>query len=101
MEGVICPCPGGAFYAPARLPVDDADKFCKWLLEEFSYKNQTVMLAPLSGFYSSKNLGKNEVRIAYVLKIADLKNAMECLQIALTEYPGRVSNKTATAQNQY
>ena len=68
MPGVFCPNPGGAFYAIARLPIDDADKFCQWLLEDFSYKNQTVMLAPATGFYGTKGLGKNEVRLAYVLK---------------------------------
>lgn len=101
MEGVFCPTPGGAFYAAARLPIDDADKFCKWLLEQFSYKNQTVMLAPLSGFYTTHKLGKNEVRIAYVLNTDDLKNAMECLKVALIEYPGRITNKPETAQNLY
>ncbi len=89
MEGVYCSKPKGAFYCIVRLPVDDADKFCQWLLEDFEYKNQTVMLAPASGFYSTKGLGKNEVRIAYVLKLDDLKNAMESLEVALREYPGR------------
>ncbi|PCH68911.1 MAG: aspartate aminotransferase [Bacteroidetes bacterium] len=89
MNGVTCPTPGGAFYAVAKLPVDDTDKFCQWLLESFSHNDQTVMLAPLSGFYATEGLGKDEVRIAYVLNVDDLKNAMECLEIALTEYPGR------------
>ncbi len=89
MEGVICPMPGGAFYAVAQLPVDDADEFARWLLSDFEFKNQTVMLAPASGFYNTPGLGKNEVRIAYVLKIDDLKNAMECLEVALKTYPGR------------
>jgi aspartate aminotransferase len=89
MNGVKCPCPSGAFYAIARLPVDDADKFAQWLLSDFEYQNQTVMVAPASGFYSDPVLGKHEVRIAYVLKIDDLKNAMECLARALKEYPGR------------
>lgn len=89
MEGVFCPRPKGAFYGIARLPIDDADKFAQWLLEEFSYDNQTVMVAPATGFYSTPGLGKNEVRIAYVLKIEDLKNAMECLEKALKVYPGR------------
>lgn len=93
MEGVLCPKPGGAFYAIARLPIDDADKFCQWLLESFSYKNQTVMLAPASGFYSTKGLGKDEVRLAYVLNKEELKAAMECLKAALEQYPGRVINK--------
>jgi aspartate aminotransferase len=89
IEGVFCPMPKGAFYSIARLPVDDADKFSKWLLSDFHYKNQTVMVAPASGFYSSPGKGKNEVRIAYVLKTADLRNAMETLEHALKEYPGR------------
>jgi len=90
MPGVYCPKPKGAFYTVASLPVDDSDKFARWLLEEFAFKNQTVMLAPASGFYSTPGLGKNEVRIAYVLKIDDLKNAMETLAEALRVYPGRV-----------
>jgi aspartate aminotransferase len=90
MPGVYCPKPRGAFYAVVKLPVDDADRFAQWLLEEFEYNNQTVMLAPASGFYSTPGLGKNEVRIAYVLKIDDLKNAMLVLAEALKVYPGRV-----------
>jgi aspartate aminotransferase len=89
MPGVICPNPGGAFYAMARLPIDDADKFCQWLLESFSYNGQTVMLAPASGFYGTEGLGKNEVRLAYVLNVGDLNGAMDCLQEALKEYPGK------------
>jgi aspartate aminotransferase len=90
MPGVYCPKPKGAFYSVARLPVDDADKFAQWLLEDFEFKNQTVMVAPASGFYSTEGRGKNEVRIAYVLKTDDLKNAMETLAEALKVYPGRV-----------
>jgi aspartate aminotransferase len=90
ITGVYCPKPKGAFYTVVRLPVDDADKFAQWLLEEFEYKNQTVMVAPASGFYSTPGSGKNEVRIAYVLKIDDLKNAMIVLEEALKVYPGRV-----------
>jgi aspartate aminotransferase len=89
MEGVTCPNPGGAFYAMARLPIDDADKFCQWLLEEFSYNGQTVMLAPATGFYGTPGLGKNEVRLAYVLNVNDLNSAMDCLQEALKVYPGK------------
>jgi aspartate aminotransferase len=89
IEGVVCPKPKGAFYTVVKLPVDDADVFAQWLLENFEYKNQTVMLAPASGFYATPGLGKNEVRIAYVLKIEDLKNAMETLEQALLKYPGR------------
>jgi aspartate aminotransferase len=90
IPGVYCPKPKGAFYTVVKLPVDDADKFAQWLLEEFEYKNQTVMVAPGSGFYSTQGSGRNEVRIAYVLKIEDLKNAMETLSEALKVYPGKV-----------
>ncbi|HOY31238.1 MAG TPA: pyridoxal phosphate-dependent aminotransferase [Bacteroidales bacterium] len=89
MPGCFCPKPKGAFYAVARLPIDDSDKFCQWLLEEFEYNNQTVMLAPATGFYSTKGLGKDEVRISYVLKVEDLKAAMLCLEEALKVYPGK------------
>ncbi|KPK82938.1 MAG: aspartate aminotransferase [Bacteroides sp. SM23_62_1] len=90
MKGVVCPMPKGAFYTIAQLPVDDADKFSQWLLSDFEWKNQTVMLAPASGFYSKPEFGKQQVRIAYVLKIDDLENAMECLEEALKIYPGRI-----------
>ena len=90
MPGVFCPTPGGAFYAIAKLPIDDSDKFCQWLLESFSYKNQTVMLAPATGFYGTEGLGKNEVRLAYVLNLDALNAAMDCLEKSLQEYPGRV-----------
>jgi aspartate aminotransferase len=90
IPGVYCPKPKGAFYTVVKLPVDDSDKFAQWLLEEFEYNNQTVMVAPASGFYSTPGSGKNEVRIAYVLKIDDLKNAMTILSEALKVYPGRV-----------
>jgi aspartate aminotransferase len=90
IPGVYCPKPKGAFYTVVRLPVDDADKFAQWLLEEFEYKNQTVMVAPASGFYSTPGYGRNEVRIAYVLNIEDLGNAMKTLAEALKVYPGRV-----------
>ena len=90
MPGVYCPKPKGAFYTMVKLPVDDSDKFARWLLEEFEYKNQTLMVAPASGFYSTPGSGKNEVRIAYVLKIDDLKNAMETLDEALKVYPWKV-----------
>lgn len=89
MEGVYCPKPKGAFYTVVKLPIDDSDKFAQWLLESFEHNNQTVMLAPATGFYSTPGLGKNEVRIAYVLNVDDLKNAMECLDVALKQYPGR------------
>jgi len=93
MPGVFCPEPGGAFYAIARLPIDDSDKFCQWLLEDFSYKNKTVMLAPATGFYGTAGLGKNEVRLAYVLNLDSLNAAMDCLENALKEYPGKMVNK--------
>lgn len=86
MEGVFCPNPGGAFYAIARLPIQDADDFCQWLLESFSYGEKTVMLAPASGFYGTEGLGKNEVRLAYVLNKTDLNKAMDCLEEALKQY---------------
>ena len=97
MPGVFCPTPGGAFYAIARLPIDDSDKFCQWLLESFSYKDSTLMLAPATGFYSSKGLGKNEVRLAYVLNTIDLNKAMDCLEMALLVYPNRTLQKTRMA----
>lgn len=89
IEGVYCPKPKGAFYTVVELPVDDADVFCEWILSEFEYNNQTVMMAPASGFYANPKLGKKQVRIAYVLKIEDLKSAMETLEVALKVYPGR------------
>lgn len=89
MEGVFCPNPGGAFYAMAELPIDDADIFCQWLLEHFSHEGQTVMLAPATGFYGTPGLGKKEVRLAYVLNINDIDKAMDCLAAALKVYPGK------------
>jgi len=94
MNGVFCPNPGGAFYAMARLPIDDSDKFCQWLLESFSYNNKTVMLAPATGFYGTQGLGRNEVRLAYVLNLKDLNEAMDCLEKALEAYPGKMEIKT-------
>ena len=92
MEGWFCPNPGGAFYATAKLPIDDSDKFCQWLLESFSFEGQTVMLAPATGFYSTAGRGKDEVRISYVLRTDDLKNSMRCLEEALKVYPGRTKS---------
>ncbi|MES2621701.1 MAG: pyridoxal phosphate-dependent aminotransferase [Bacteroidota bacterium] len=86
IPGVVCPNPGGAFYVVASLLVSDTDKFCQWMLESFSYKNATVMMAPASGFYSSEGSGKNQVRIAYVLNTIDLKAAIRCLEEGLKEY---------------
>ncbi|HEV8285913.1 MAG TPA: pyridoxal phosphate-dependent aminotransferase [Chitinophagaceae bacterium] len=95
MPGVFCPKPGGAFYAMAKLPIDDSDKFCQWLLESFSYNDQTVMLAPATGFYGTPGLGKNEVRLAYVLNLESINAAMDCLEKALQQYPGRVEKNFA------
>lgn len=89
IPGVVCPMPKGAFYSIVKLPVDDAEKFAQWLLEEFDYNGQTVMLAPASGFYHTPGLGKNEVRVAYILKTSDLQKAIEVLAEALKVYPGR------------
>mgnify|MGYP002516393937 FL=1 len=89
IPGCYSPIPMGAFYTVAKLPVDDADKFCAWCLSEFEYEGQTVMMAPASGFYTTPGLGKNEVRMAYVLKKEDLANALMVLQKALEAYPGR------------
>ncbi|MEI7526090.1 MAG: pyridoxal phosphate-dependent aminotransferase [Mariniphaga sp.] len=89
IPGVYSPMPMGAFYSIVRLPIDDSDKFCQWMLEEFEHNNETVMMAPASGFYSTKGVGKDEVRVAYVLNIDDLKQAVECLKVALSVYPGR------------
>jgi len=89
IPGVYCPNPGGAFYVVARLPIDDADRFCQWMLEHFSHENKTVMMAPASGFYSTPNTGKNEVRMAYVLNVNDLNEALTCIRLGLAAYPGR------------
>ncbi len=89
IPGVFSPMPKGAFYSVVKLPIDDCDKFCQWILEDFEYEGQTVMMAPATGFYASEGLGKNEVRIAYVLNIEDLKNAVKVIEEALKVYPGR------------
>ncbi len=91
IPGAHCPVPRGAFYVVARLPIDDSDHFCRWLLEDFEYDNQTVMFAPASGFYSTKGRGMDEVRISYVLNVEDLKKSMKCLEEALKVYPGRTN----------
>ena len=91
IPGVFCPNPSGAFYCVAKFPVDDAEKFCQWLLEDFSYEGQTVMMAPANGFYATKGAGLQEARIAYVLNQEDLKNAVICLEKALEVYPGRTN----------
>ena len=91
IPGCYSPIPMGAFYTVARLPVDDADKFCEWCLRDFEYEGQTVFMAPASGFYTTPDMGRNEVRIAYVLEKSELSNAMKVLAEALKAYPGRVS----------
>jgi aspartate aminotransferase len=101
IPGVVCPVPGGAFYTTVRLPVQDSDDFCQWLLSDFSYEGSTVMLAPASGFYATPGLGKQEARIAYVLKIEDLQQAVKCLEEALKVYPGRLVAEESTLTNQH
>jgi aspartate aminotransferase len=98
IPGVTCPKPAGAFYCIAQLPIDNSDKFCQWMLEDFSYENQTVMMAPATGFYATKGLGQNQVRLAYVLNKEALKNAVKCLEEALKVYPGKIQieNKQKT-----
>ena len=88
IPGVYCPNPGGAFYAMARLPIDNADIFCQWLLEKFNYNKETVMLSPATGLYINENYGKQEVRLAYVLNKTAINKALDCLEKALEEYPG-------------
>lgn len=92
IPGVYTPLPMGAFYTVAKLPVEDAEDFCRWCLESFSYEGETVMMAPASGFYTTPGVGKNQVRIAYVLKKDDLARAVLVLRKALEAYPGRVDN---------
>lgn len=91
IEGVFCPNPGGAFYVVAKLPIDNADKFCQWMLESFSHDNETVMMAPATGFYSTAGAGTNEVRLAYVLNQDDLKKALVCLEKGIESYPGKTN----------
>ena len=89
IDGITCPKPSGAFYCIAQLPIDDADKFAKWLLEEFSWNKKTVMVAPAQGFYSTPEIGKQQIRIAYVLNLEELQNAITIIEEALKIYPGR------------
>ncbi len=100
IDGVICPKPSGAFYAIAQLPIDDADNFCQWRLEDFSHINQTIMLAPATGFYANKSLGKQQVRLAYVLNSEALRNSVECLKEALKIYPGLLKNNQVASEYQ-
>ena len=90
IDGITCPKPSGAFYCIAQLPIDDADKFAKWLLEEFSWNNKTAMVAPAQGFYSTPEIGKQQIRIAYVLNLEELQNAITIIEEALKIYPGRL-----------
>ena len=92
IPGVYSPIPMGAFYTVAKLPVDDSEKFCRWCLEKFSYENETVMMAPASGFYTTPGAGRNQVRIAYVLNKEDLRKALIVLRKALEQYPGRAED---------
>ncbi len=96
IPGVLCPKPKGAFYCVAELPIDDADKFCQWLLESFEYGGHTVMMAPCSGFYADPASGRKQVRLAYVLEQPMLKLAVECLRVALEQYPGTVTEERKT-----
>ncbi|QJX47365.1 pyridoxal phosphate-dependent aminotransferase [Hymenobacter taeanensis] len=89
MPGVRCPLPRGAFYVLCHLPIDDADLFAKWLLEKFSYRNETLMVSPASGFYATPSLGRQQMRMAYVVNQDVINRAMDCLEVALREYPGR------------
>lgn len=91
IPGVFCPKPSGAFYCVAEFPVDSTEKFCQWLLEEYDYEGETVMMAPASGFYSTPGLGMKEARIAYVLKKESLEKAVKILEEALKVYPGRTN----------
>jgi aspartate aminotransferase len=90
IPGVFCPKPSGAFYCVAKFPVDNAEKFCQWLLEDFEYEGQTVMMAPANGFYATEGAGLQEARIAYVLNQDSLHKAVKCLEEALKVYPGSV-----------
>ncbi|MDP4854781.1 MAG: pyridoxal phosphate-dependent aminotransferase, partial [Schleiferiaceae bacterium] len=91
ISGVFCPKPRGAFYAVAELPVDDAEAFCRWMIEDFTHNGETVMMAPAAGFYADRSLGKRQVRLAYVLKQSDLERAMDVLEQGLASYPGRTN----------
>ena len=86
MEGVFCPTPGGAFYAMAKLPIQDAEDFCQWLLESFQYNGKTLMVSPAPGFYATNGLGKDEIRLAYVLSAEKIDQAMDVLEAALKQY---------------
>ncbi len=91
MKDCFCPNPGGAFYVIAKLPIDNSDRFCQWLLEDFNYEGQTVMLAPATGFYATKGRGEDEVRISFCLNVDDMQISMKCLEEALNVYPGKIN----------
>lgn len=92
IEGVECPMPGGAFYAVAKLPIDDADLFCQWMLDSFVWEGCTVMMAPNTGFYATPELGRQEVRMAYVLKLEEIQKAVQCLRHGLEAYAARADH---------
>ena len=85
--------PKGSFYTMAKLPIDDSDVFCRWMLETFRYENQTVMMAPAAGFYATPGLGRDEVRLAYVINCDDLTRALKCLEEGLRDYPGNTLHR--------
>jgi len=99
MDDVVAQIRAVAFYVMAKLPIDDCDEFCKWLLQDFTYNNQTVMLAPATGFYETTGLGKQEVRLAYVLNCDAIDAAMDCLEHALQQYPGKTKTKKEVLSN--
>lgn len=92
ITNVECPVPGGAFYAVAKLPIDDADAFCQWMLESFEHDGNTVMMAPNTGFYATDGMGKQEVRLAYVLRQEEIQKAVQCIAAGLQVYPGRIAD---------
>jgi len=100
MPGVTCYLPGGAFYSFAKFPIDDAERFCQWLLADFDHNGATLMLAPGAAFYATPGLGKDEVRLAYVLNAEKLNAAMDCLKLALQIYPGRTPEKPEAAKRE-
>ena len=95
MPGVVCPIPGGAFYVLCHLPVDDTDRFAQWLLEVFEYRGETLMVSPAAGFYATPTLGHQQIRLAYVVNQDTINRAMDCLALALQQYPGRLQLETS------
>ncbi|MBC8085336.1 MAG: pyridoxal phosphate-dependent aminotransferase [Hymenobacter sp.] len=98
LPGVVCPTPGGAFYVLCHLPVDDTDRFAQWLLEEFEHNGQTLMVSPAAGFYATPGLGRQQIRLAYVVNQDTINQAMDCLALALQQYPGRVEPETEASR---